>query len=205
MAGEIAHVIYAARLLTHLGDAVSHSSYWVGALFPDIYRIERTSRFPTHPRPVSLSTLVGKNDFITGMRTHSWIDDTREKYFREHSAFEKLSWHPLLPFAFELFEDEILYPSYNDWSHIVRILSTIHADEEHIVHNRPHIQAWHALLQNYFRNAPSEKSRSRYMEQLQIPSAVIHEINGVVEDLHSAVTAKDVLMEYIQEVEHILL
>lgn len=205
MAGEIAHVIYAARLLTHLGNKVTHSSYWVGALFPDIYRIERTSRFPTHPRPVSLATLVGTHDFITGMRTHSWIDDTREKYFREHSAFEKLSWHPLLPFAFELFEDEILYNSYDDWDHIIRILSHVLPDEERIIHNRPHIQAWHALLQNYFRNPPSEKSRSRYMEQLHIPTAVIEEINGVVEDLHSSGTAKKILMEYIRVVEHILL
>ena len=205
MAGEIAHVIYAARLLTYLGDSVSHSSYWIGALFPDIYRIERTSRFPTHPRPVSLATLVGKNDFITGMRTHSWIDDTREKYFRDKQAFEKLSWHPLLPFAFELFEDEVLYQSYSDWDHIVRILSTVHADEEHIIHNRPHIQAWHALLQNYFRNTPTNKTRMKYMEQLQIPSSIATEINGVVEDLHNSGAAKEVLIQYIRAVEHILI
>lgn len=205
MAGEIAHIIYSARLLTYLGEDVSDPSYWTGALFPDIYRIGRTSRYPTHPRPVTLSTLVGKNDFTTGMRTHSWIDDTREKYFREHAPFEKLSWHPLLPFAFELFEDELLYSYYNDWSHIIRILSTIHPDEERIIHNRPHIQAWHALLQNYFRSRPSSTTRIVLMEKLQIPSSIAQEVNEVVGDLQSNGTAKEILMDYIQAIEHILI
>ncbi len=205
MAGEIAHTIYAARLLTHIGDDVSDPSYWIGALFPDIYRIGRTSRYPTHPRSVSLSTIVGNNDFVTGMRVHSWIDDTREKYFREHSALEKLSWHPLLPFAFELFEDEILYGSYDDWGHITAILSTIHADEELLIHNRPHIQAWHALLANYFRAAPDDTSRRIFMEKLQIPSAIIQEVNGVVADLKANDTAQEILMDYIRSIEHILL
>lgn len=204
MAGEIAHVIYAARLLTHLGDAVSHSSYWIGTLFPDIYRIGRTSRFPTHPRPVGLSTIIGSNDFITGMRVHSWIDETRELYFREHAVFEKLPWHPLLPFAFELLEDEILYPHYQDWNLVLRVLSTVHPNEEHMIHNRPHIQAWHALLQNYMRSAPSDDSRSVYMEKLQIPSHTATEVNTLVSDLRNGKVAHELLMKYIHHLEHIL-
>ena len=205
MAGEIAHIIYAARLLTHLKESVSDPSYWTGALFPDIYRIGRTSRYPTHPRPVSLATIVGTNDFRTGMRTHSWIDDTREKYFREHHALEKLSWHPLLPFAFELFEDELLYTYYDDWSHIVRILSKVQPDEERLIHNRTHIQAWHALLQNYFRHSPNDTSRRIFMEKLQLPSPIIQEVNDVVADLRSSDVAKDIVMKYIQALEHILI
>lgn len=205
MAGEIAHIIYAARLLTHLQDDVSDPSYWIGALFPDIYRIGRTSRYPTHPRPVSLATIVGTNDFRTGMRTHSWIDDTREKYFREHHVLEKLSWHPLLPFALELFEDELLYGYYNDWNHIVRILANIHPDEEGLIHNRTHIQAWHTLLANYFRHAPSDISRKIFMEKLQIPSPIVQEVNDVVADLRASDAAQDIIMKYIQTIEHILL
>ncbi len=205
MAGEIAHVIYAARLLTHVGDAVSHPSYWVGTLFPDIYRIGRTSRFPTHPRPVGLSTIVGNNDFITGLRVHSWVDETRELYFREHAVFEKLPWHPLLPFAFELFEDEILYPYYEDWKVILRILSSVHPEEERLIHNRPHIQAWHALLSNYFREKPSDESRREYMEKLQIPSETAKEINNILSALRTTSDAKKILMNCIQSIEHILI
>jgi hypothetical protein len=204
MAGEIAHVIYAARLLTHIGDTVSHPSYWIGTLFPDIYRIGRTSRYPTHPRPIGLSTILGNNDFVTGMRVHSWVDETRELYFREHAVFEKLSWHPLLPFAFELLEDEILYPYYTDWNLVHRILSTVHPDEERMIHNRPHIQAWHALLQNYFRSAPSDESRNIYMEKLQISSQAAKEINSIVAELRKGGVAEELLMSYIQHIEHIL-
>ncbi len=205
MAGEIAHVIYAARLLTHVGDAVSHPSYWIGTLFPDIYRIGRTSRFPTHPRSVGLSNIIGSNDFTTGMRVHSWVDETRELYFREHAIFEKLPWHPLLPFAFELLEDEILYPHYEDWNLVLRILSTVHPDEERMIHNRPHIQAWHALLQNYLRTAPSDESRSAYMEKLQISSQAAREINGIVSELRAGGLAQEHLTNYIHAIEHILI
>lgn len=205
MAGEIAHVIYAARLLTHVGEKVSHPSYWIGTLFPDIYRIGHVSRFPTHHRPVGLSSIIGTNDFDTGMRVHSWIDETRELYFREHAVFEKLPWNPLLPFAFELFEDELLYPYYEDWNLILRILSTVHPEEEKLIHNRPHIQAWHALLQNYCRTAPSDTSRTTFMETLRIPSQEAKEINILVSDLRTGGVAKKLLLDYIHSLEHILL
>ncbi|HLC49009.1 MAG TPA: hypothetical protein VJI96_01325 [Candidatus Andersenbacteria bacterium] len=205
MAGEIAHIVYAARLLTHMKDNVSYPSYWVGTVFPDIYRIGRISRFPTHIRPVSLSALVGNNDFTTGVRVHSWVDATHELYFKEHAIFEKLPWHPLLPFAFELFEDEVLYDSYEDWHLIIRALATVDPDEERMIHNRPHIQAWHALLQTYFRSAPSDESRLAYMEKLQLSSHSAKEINSIVSDLREHTTAKEILMNYIQTIEHILI
>ena len=205
MAGEIAHVIYGARILAHVGDSVSHPSYWVGILFPDIYRIERTSRFPTHPGSVRLSTLVGNNDFITGLRVHSWIDDTREAYLREHRVFEKLPWHPLLPFAFELFEDELLYSSYQDWNLIFRALSFIHPDEERIIHSKLHIQAWHSLLQQYCKHAPTDESRREFMENLEISNQTANEVNHIIATLRSNPAAKKILEEYIHSIEHMLL
>ena len=205
MAGEIAHVIYGARIVTHLGDLVSHPSYWIGTLFPDIYRIERTSRFPTHPRSVRLSTLVGNNDFITGMRVHSWIDETREAFFREHRVFEQLPWHPLLGLALELLEDELLYSSYTDWNLIIRILATVHPDEERIIHSRLHIQAWHALLTQYCKNAPSDESRIAFMRAMEISQHTAEEVNKVISELRTNQTAKKILNDLLQSFEHILL
>lgn len=205
MAGEIAHIIYAARLLTTLSHSVSHHSYWIGAVFPDIYRVKTSHRYPTHPKPVSLSTIVGQNDFRTGMRVHSWIDATRDHYMREHRAYERLSWHPLLPYALELLEDEILYGAFDDWGIVRRALSTIHPDEIHIVHERLHVKAWHTMLEQYFRQAPSDASRTAFTTSLGISSEIIHATNELIHTLRSDHTAKDILNGYIGELEHMLI
>src|SRR3990167_5683372 len=77
MAGEVAHVVYGARVLTYLGDKVTGPEFWAGTLFPDIRHLGIISRQHTHPDNVSLETLVGTGDFETGMRVHAWVDATR--------------------------------------------------------------------------------------------------------------------------------
>lgn len=205
MAGEIAHIVYAARLLTYVGDKVSHPSYWVGTLFPNIYRIGSMRRFPTHPKPVGLSTLVGSNDFITGMRAHSWIDDTRDVYIKEHRVFEQLPWHPLLPLAFELLEDELLYPSFEDWNLVLRVLSVVHPEETLIVDNKSDIQAWHHLLQEYFRSGPSDHSRMRFLRALGVSMSISEEVNEMIAALRKHSLTKKLFDAYIQSLEQTLL
>lgn len=204
MAGEIAHIVYAARLLTALQGRVSHHSYWVGTVFPDIYRLETSHRHPTHPKSVSLATIVGQNDFRTGMRVHAWIDETREHYIREHRVYERLPWHPLIPFALELFEDEILYDAYDDWGIMRRALAKIHPDEIAIVHEQLHLRGWHTMLENYFRHLPSDASRALLLDTLGISKEVAHETNRIVGTLRSNAAAKEIINGYIFELEHML-
>lgn len=204
MAGEIAHIVYAARLLTVLKDRISNGSYWVGTVFPDIYRIAPLHRYPTHPQKVHLAALVGNDDFLTGMRVHSWIDETREHYMKEHRVYERLPWHPLLPFALELFEDEMLYSSFEDWGIVRRALATIHHDETKIIHEEKIVQGWHTMLENYFRTAPSDASRTAFLDANGIPESIAHDVNGIVHILGSTSRSKAIINGYIGELEHIL-
>ncbi len=197
-------MVYAARLLSYVGEKVSHPSYWVGTLFPNIYRIGSAQRFPTHPKPVGLSSLIGSSDFITGMRVHSWIDDTRDVYIKEHRIFEKLPWHPLLPLAFELLEDEILYPSFEDWNLVLRVLSSVHPEEKLIIDTVPEIQTWHSLLQEYFRDAPSDHSRMRLLHALGVSRAISDEINAMVAALREHSLTKKLFDAYLRSLEHTL-
>ena len=204
MAGEIAHIVYAARLLTVLKSRVSHHSYWIGTVFPDIYRIAPTQRYPTHPKHVRLSALVGSNDFITGMRAHAWIDETYDHYIKEHRVYERLPWHPLNPLALELFQDEMLYAAFEDWGIVRRALGTAHPDELKIIHDEPLIQTWHTMLENYFRAAPSDTSRAALLEAHGVSSELTGEINQIVHALRNTNTAKEILNGYIGELEHML-
>lgn len=204
MAGEISHVIYAARVLTALTGRVSHHSYWVGTVFPDIYRLHIAHRYPTHPRPVTLSNIVGQNDFRTGMRVHAWIDETRCRYMHERRAYERLPWHPLLPYAFELFEDEMLYAAYDDWDIVRRALTTIHPDETTILHEQFQIQQWHRALETYFRETPSDSSRIAFGTSIGISEATSSDANTLVAMLRRNPTAKEILNGYLEELEHML-
>ena len=204
MAGEIAHIVYAARLLTTLKSEVSHHSYWVGTVFPDIYRLRAPNRYPTHLRPVILSRIVGHNDFTTGMRVHTWIDETSEHYMREHRVYERLPWHPLLPFALELFEDEMLYGAYEDWGIVRRALATIYPDEVAIVHEQSTLHTWHTILENYFRAVPSNTSRSALCDAIGISKEIAADANRIVHALKNGQAAKEIIYGYIGELEHML-
>ena len=126
MAGEVGHVVYATRMATFLGEKVQQASFWAGTLFPDIRHLGVASRKTTHEGNLSLSNLVGDNDFITGMRVHSWIDDVRIKYLHEENIKEELPWHPFVTHALKLVEDEFLYDRYDDWNLINRALSRVY-------------------------------------------------------------------------------
>lgn len=204
MAGEIAHVVYAARVLTTLGERVSHSSYWTGTVFPDIYRIHVAGRYPTHPRPVSLATIIGTNDFRTGMRVHAWIDETRSKYMHEVRAYERLPWHPLLPYALELLEDELLYDAYDDWDAVCRSLEHTHPDEVTIIHEQAQLHTWHTALTNYFQDAPSDISRAAFAKDTGIPESTAHDTNTLLHTLRASSTSQELLHGYIGELEQML-
>lgn len=193
MAGEIGHVVYAARVLTFLGDKVEEPTYWVGTLFPDIRHLGLVTRHFTHPEGVSLSSLVGKNDFMTGMRVHAWIDSTREKFFSTQHMKEMLPWHPFVPHALKLYEDELLYEHFDDWNLIHRLLNKVHEDELYFVHTPERVQQWHTILQKYIKHTPNPKSRLELSTGIGLSPESADEVNSVVERLRKDKKTKQLL------------
>lgn len=204
MAGEIAHVVYAARLLTKLEDKAVDPSYWAGTLFPDIRHLGVVSRHRTHPDGVTLTTLVGKDDFHTGMRVHAWIDATREKFLSEQHIKETLPWHPFVPHSLKLVEDEILYDKFDDWNLIHRTLNEVHDEERAFVDAREPIQTWHTLLQDYFAESPSDQSRFALMRAIGLSENSSHEVNSVVHMLLENPQSQELNKRLLEHFEQIL-
>ncbi len=204
MAGEVGHVVYAARILTHLGDVVKDPSYWAGTLFPDIRHLGIVSRKNTHIEGVSLKSLAGQNDFHTGMRVHAWIDATREQYLRKQNIKENIFWHPFVPHALKLVEDQMLYDKFDDWNLIHRILNKVHEDELHYVNNEKTIQQWHTVLQDYFKVQPNDESRTNLAVAIGLSESSAGEINSVVQRLQNDPKAMDVLFGFLEYLETIL-
>lgn len=185
MAGEAAHVVYGARLLTHLGESVSDARYWVGTLFPDIRHLGLVSRHRTHPAGVGLNNLLGKNDFETGMRVHAWIDATRETYWREQNMKEALPWHPFVPHALKLLEDEVVYDSFSEWENVLQTLQQVYDEELYYLDSREHIGRWHDILRRYLAQKPGAAARRQMSLDIGLSASSADEINSVLERLRS--------------------
>ncbi len=211
MAGEIGHIVYAARLLTYLNEQetgtakkVEDPAYWAGTLFPDIRHLGVTSRRRTHPASVSLHSLRGRNDFFTGMRVHAWVDASREKFLRDQNIKETLPWHPFVPHAIKLVEDEMLYDSFDDWNLIHRVLNNVNDAELQFVHAKEHVQKWHSVLQTYFRKRPTDETRKELSIAIGLSANSADEINSIVRQLHSEPKTKRVLYSFLEHLELIL-
>ena len=202
MVGEIAHVVYAARLLSLLEDDVSHASYWNGVIFPNIRKINVQTRHHTHVHPIGITSLIGSNDFLTGMRVHAWIDETHDRFERHQEIAEHIPDHPLVPYARSLAEDQLLYGAFLDWDIVRKALRTIHSDELYYVHERASVRKWHDILQEYFLHAPTDESRIIFSRSIGLSKAVAQEVNTTVRVLLGMPEIHKALEGYLRDVEH---
>lgn len=204
MAGEIGHVVYAARLLTYLGERVKHPAYWAGTLFSDIRHLGIVSRHRTHPDNVRLQNLVGPNDFLTGMRVHAWVDATRERFLNDEHMKECLPWHPFVPHALKLVEDAMLYHHFDDWNLIQRLLNKVYPDELYYIEAKEHIHRWHRVIQKYTKQAPTDASRRELALDIGLSANSAEEINNVVHLLEADQRTSALLHKFLRHLEYIL-
>lgn len=202
MVGEISHVVYAARLLSYLNEEVSHASYWNGVTFPNIRRITIQPRHPIHPQRVTLATLNGSNDFLTGVRVHTWIDDIHRTFETHQAVTELIPEHVLVPYARTLLEDEILYDAFTDWDVVRKALRTIHPDELYYVHERASVRRWHDTIQTYFENKPTDASRIFFSKAIGLSQSTAVEVNSVVDLLREMPEVHRAIEGFTRDIEH---
>lgn len=204
MAGEVSHVVYAARVLARLGEAVRTPAYWSGTLFPNIRHLGIVSRQRTHDERVSLATLAGNSDFTTGRRVHAWVDTTRSLFLAEMNVKELLPWHPLVPYALTMVEDAALYGHFDDWNLIHRALNKVHEEEMAAVHEPQHARRWHTILQDYFRQPPSYESWLKLSRDIGLSESSAEEINHVVRLLQADPRTSTVIDRTVRHFEYLL-
>lgn len=204
MPGEIGHVVYAARVLTNLSGAVHDQSYWLGALFPNVRHAGALARHPLHAGNISLYSLVGANDFETGMRVHAWLDATHDAFFMPHIVRELLPWHPFAFQALQLLEDELLYPHFEDWNLVHRLLNTASEEELFYVHDRKSVQRWHGLLQQYIKEAPGEAETNELLRQTGLSKDAAKELQRVTAALRKNKRAINAIHDFWRHLEDLL-
>lgn len=204
MVGEIAHIIYGARLLSYLKDNVTTATYWNGILFPHIRKIQTRVRHNTRPQTIGLQTLSASNDFLTGMRVHAWVESTKDQFDKAYAIEEKLPFHPLNTYARSLVEDELLYDSYPDWAGIQKSLRIICDDELYYIHERKTVRAWHDILTAYFQERPTSTSRLLFSKSIGLSDTIAQEINTLTETLLELPSTHTALEQYVRSLEHMI-
>lgn len=204
MAGEVGHVVYAARLLTYLDKGSGTPKYWAGTLFPDIRHLGVVSRHRTHPAGIGLHSVAGQDDFQTGLRVHAWVDATRQKFLEDQAIKELLPWHPFVPHALKLAEDELLYAQYDDWGFVQRALNKIQAEELAYCSSKEYVQRWHTVLQEYFKAPPSDETRLTLSLAIGLSEASAQEVNNVVQKLLAHKQMPTLLEKFQQRLEGLL-
>jgi hypothetical protein len=204
MAGEVAHVVYGAQVLAFLKEKVKTPAFWAGTLFPDVRHFGIVSRSHAHPANVSLSTLRGESDFITGMRVHAWLDEVRMKFLHEKNIKEILYWHPFVPHALKLVEDELLYEQFDDWNLIHRVLNKVYDEELEYINSPQSVKTWHGVLQDYFKQAPTNESRLQLSLAIGLSEDIAKELNSVIKILQADDKAENLIKEFTYHLDLLL-
>lgn len=197
-------MVYAARVLARLGEAVRTPAYWAGTLFPNIHHLGIVSRRRTHDARVSLETVVGESDFATGQRVHAWVDTTRSYFLAELNVKELLPWHPLVPHALTMVEDAALYGHFDDWNLIHRALNKVYEEELAAVHETAHVRRWHTILQDYFHQPPQYESWLALSRNMGLSESSAEEINHVVRLLQADPRTNAVIERTVRHFEYLL-
>lgn len=159
-AGPAMHIALGNKWLSFFAQEYSEQEkklFLLGTVFPDIRYLGVVKRNQTHYQDVTLEKVYAQTTpFMRGVYFHSFVDEYREKYIREHDIKKKVSALPraLQGTFLKVVEDEILHAKH-DWSEF-RIYLSVIPDEEKILDIQDEtLTQWHTGLTFYFTACPS--------------------------------------------------
>lgn len=151
MAAPVGHILCAMALL-HSGavEISDPNAFYVGTMFTDIDKItDKIDRKITHRLGENNLAYIAKTNssFEMGRRFHIFVDQQREKYMKDHKAYDFLSNSSYKTQMLKLIEDRILFDKLN--TNISPIFEQIHPEELSYNIDIYDIKAWHNILKNY--------------------------------------------------------
>jgi hypothetical protein len=97
-----------------------------------------------------------------------------------------------------------LYDKYDDWNLIYRALNRVYEDELKLVNDEERVIKWHSILQEYFREKPSARSRLQLSHDIGLSEASAEEINRIVDSLKSEPKTEQLIDKFLVHLEGLL-
>lgn len=145
-------------------------AFYVGTLFPDVRYLDKMKRKQTHFKNVTLLEVQKQpNSFYKGLKLHSWLDETREKFAVDYGVYKKLERIPKKYRAsfLKFIEDELIYKKL-DWKMVKSSLSNTYVYQEELGADQKSLFIWHNVLKIYFSCPPSESLTQLAMLQMEL-------------------------------------
>lgn len=157
-------------------------AFYVGTLFPDARYLGSFKRKSTHFKNVTLATVQTQpNSFYKGLKLHSWLDETREKFASKYGVYQQLKDIPKKHRAtfLKFIEDELIFKQM-DWQVVKSSLSNTYVYQSDFGADQKSLFIWHNLLKIYFSFPPSQSLDQLAMFPLDlgnVPQEVIATFN----------------------------
>jgi thioester reductase-like protein len=167
---------------------------------PDIRYLKIIDRKDTHFEKITLQDVLDeKNSFTAGLKYHSLVDEVRERYMIEKNIYAHISSSKYITHALKTYEDEILYSNVTDWNEIIPYFDQIFPEETALTNQIDQIKKWHLLLQNYFRELPSDISRQDFVLNLGFTREIATEINELIRKLKQIPQVRDIILGFYEK------
>lgn len=159
-AGPITHIVLGERWLQREAPHYTQEqrkAFLLGTVFPDIRYLGTIQREKTHYTAVTLKAVrEAHSPFHQGVLFHSFVDEFREQWIRQHRIQDALSDIPTKQRKtfLKIVEDQILYARFS-WKNVQMFLNIISTEEKNYGIDEKTLNEWHAGLILYFTASPA--------------------------------------------------
>ncbi|MEK7610339.1 MAG: hypothetical protein AAB468_01155 [Patescibacteria group bacterium] len=196
MANQITHIVLAERISDQLFKKFTRHTFLVGTVFPDIRYLKVIERDKTHFKGLTLEDILNETSpFVAGMKYHSLVDEVREKYVIEKNIYQFFPASKFIKHALKTYEDEILYNKVSDWSEIVKYFDIIADGEIKLVEQSDKLKLWHSVIQEYFKESPTDNSRRGFVLGIGFSDEIASEINGLIDKMRQIPEVREIILD----------
>ncbi len=185
-------------------------AFYVGTLFPDARYLGHFKRKSTHFKGVTLAEVQAQpNSFYKGLKLHSWLDETREKFAVKYGVYQKLQTIPRKYRAsfLKFIEDEVIFKQ-TDWQMVKSSLSNTYTYQADFGADEKSLFIWHNLLKVYFSFPPSKSLSQLALFQTNlgdVPQEMILTLSEALplyaQDPYFQTYTKDLLLHLTQKID----
>ena len=178
MAAPITHIALTEKIFDKFFKDKTRKDFFIGTLFPDIRYLKVISRKKTHYDNLSVVDLRNDESFSAGVKFHSILDCSREKFIIENDIYSLCPKSKYITQSLKILEDEIFYQYVKNWNVYINYLNEILQAEKNYGIAEKDLRKWHSLLQQYFRKQPNSSAIRDFTLSIGFNKKVADEINN---------------------------
>jgi hypothetical protein len=205
MANQITNIVLTEKMSNHFLSKFDYSAFIVSTVFPDIRYLKVIERDKTHFKDLTFQDVLNEqNSFTAGLKYHSLVDEVREKYMVENGVYDLIPSSKFITQALKIYEDEVLYKNVLDWNKIIVFLDRVLNEEAELVNQTNKINEWHALMQEYFKQAPTDQSRKNFIIGVGYPEDIAEEVNNLLAEMRKAPKVQEIILNLYENWDYLV-